>query len=225
MEKAIVLLSGGLDSATCLAMARARGFECYTLAFDYGQRHRCELACSAKISKALGAVKHSVMTIDLRQWGGSALTDDSIDVPPANSDHVMPVTYVPARNMVFLSFAAAWGEILKAHHIFIGVNSVDYSGYPDCRAAFIESFRKTANLGTCASDEGWSWSIETPLQAMSKAEIIRAGIELGVDYSMTVSCYNPDSAGRACGVCDSCALRKAGFAAAGVADPTLYQER
>ena len=225
MEKAIVLLSGGLDSATCLAMARARGFECYTLAFDYGQRHRCELECSAKISKALGAVKHSVMTIDLRQWGGSALTDDSIDVPPANSDHVMPVTYVPARNMVFLSFAAAWGEILKAHHIFIGVNSVDYSGYPDCRAAFIESFRKTANLGTCASDEGWSWSIETPLQAMSKAEIIRAGIELGVDYSMTVSCYNPDSAGRACGVCDSCALRKAGFAAAGVADPTLYQER
>ena len=206
-------------------MARARGFECYTLAFDYGQRHRCELECSAKISKALGAVKHSVMTIDLRQWGGSALTDDSIDVPPANSDHVMPVTYVPARNMVFLSFAAAWGEILKAHHIFIGVNSVDYSGYPDCRAAFIESFRKTANLGTCASDEGWSWSIETPLQAMSKAEIIRAGVELGVDYSMTVSCYNPDSAGRACGVCDSCALRKAGFAAAGVADPTLYQER
>ena len=225
MEKAIVLLSGGLDSATCLAMARARGFECYTLAFDYGQRHRCELECSANISKALGAVKHSVMTIDLRQWGGSALTDDSIDVPPASSGHVMPVTYVPARNMVFLSFAAAWGEILKAHHIFIGVNSVDYSGYPDCRAAFIESFRKTANLGTCASDEGWSWSIETPLQAMSKAEIIRTGTELGVDYSMTVSCYNPDSAGRACGVCDSCALRKAGFAAAGVADPTLYQER
>ena len=225
MEKAIVLLSGGLDSATCLAMARARGFECYTLAFDYGQRHRCELACSENISKALGAVRHSVMTIDLRQWGGSALTDDSIDVPAANSDHVMPVTYVPARNMVFLSFAAAWGEILKAHSIFIGVNSVDYSGYPDCRAAFIESFAKTANLGTCASDEGWSWRIETPLQAMSKAEIIRAGTELGVDYSMTVSCYNPDSSGKACGICDSCALRKAGFAAAGVPDPTLYQER
>lgn len=225
MEKAIVLLSGGLDSATCLAMARAQGFECYTLAFDYGQRHRCELECSAKISKALGAVKHSVMTIDLRQWGGSALTDDSIDVPPANNDNVMPVTYVPARNMVFLSFAAAWGEILKAHHIFIGVNSVDYSGYPDCRAAFIESFRKTANLGTCASDEGWSWSIETPLQAMSKAEIIRAGTALGVDYSMTVSCYNPDSSGRACGICDSCALRKAGFAAAALPDPTLYRER
>lgn len=225
MEKAIVLLSGGLDSATCLAMARAQGFECYTLAFDYGQRHRCELECSAKISKALGAVKHSVMTIDLRQWGGSALTDDSIDVPPANNDNVMPVTYVPARNMVFLSFAAAWGEILKAHHIFIGVNSVDYSGYPDCRAAFIESFRKTANLGTCASDEGWSWSIETPLQAMSKAEIIRTGTALGVDYSMTVSCYNPDSSGRACGICDSCALRKAGFAAAALPDPTLYRER
>ena len=137
----------------------------------------------------------------------------------------MPVTYVPARNMVFLSFAAAWGEILKAHHIFIGVNSVDYSGYPDCRAAFIESFRKTANLGTCASDEGWSWSIETPLQAMSKAEIIRTGTALGVDYSMTVSCYNPDSSGRACGICDSCALRKAGFAAAALPDPTLYRER
>ena len=223
MEKAIVLLSGGLDSATCLAMARARGFECYTLAFDYGQRHRCELECSVNISKALGAVKHSVMTIDLRQWGGSALTDDSIDVPPANSDHVMPVTYVPARNMVFLSFAAAWGEILKAHHIFIGVNSVDYSGYPDCRAAFIESFRKTANLGTCASDEGWSWSIETPLQAMSKAEIIRAGVELGVDYSLSVSCYQADDNGNACGVCDSCTLRKKGFADAGISDPTRYR--
>ena len=225
MEKAIVLLSGGLDSATCLAAARSRGFECYALSFDYGQRHRCELAASARIAEALGAARHSVMSIDLRQWGGSALTDDSIDVPAADGSGEMPVTYVPARNMIFLSFAAAWGEILKARHIFIGVNSVDYSGYPDCRAAFIESFRRTAQLGTCASDEGWEWVIETPLQAMSKAEIIRMGTALGVDYSMTVSCYDPDDAGRACGRCDSCALRRAGFAAAGVPDPTNYQER
>jgi 7-cyano-7-deazaguanine synthase len=225
MEKAVVLLSGGLDSATCLAIARSRGFECYALSFDYGQRHRCELAASERIAASLGAARHSVMSIDLRQWGGSALTDDSIDVPAADVSGRMPVTYVPARNMIFLSFAAAWGEILKARHIFIGVNSVDYSGYPDCRAAFIESFRRTAQLGTCASDEGWEWVIETPLQAMSKAEIIRAGTALGVDYSMTVSCYDPDDDGRACGRCDSCALRRAGFAAAGVPDPTNYQER
>lgn len=225
MEKAVVLLSGGLDSATCLAIARSRGFECYALSFDYGQRHRCELAASERIAASLGAAGHSVMSIDLRQWGGSALTDDSIDVPAADVSGRMPVTYVPARNMIFLSFAAAWGEILKARHIFIGVNSVDYSGYPDCRAAFIESFRRTAQLGTCASDEGWGWVIETPLQSMSKAEIIRAGTALGVDYSMTVSCYDPDDDGRACGRCDSCALRRAGFAAAGVPDPTNYQER
>ena len=224
-KKAIILLSGGLDSATCLAIARSRGFECYALSFDYGQRHRCELAASERIAASLGAAGHSVMSIDLRQWGGSALTDDSIDVPAADVSGRMPVTYVPARNMIFLSFAAAWGEILKARHIFIGVNSVDYSGYPDCRAAFIESFRRTAQLGTCASDEGWEWVIETPLQSMSKAEIIRAGTALGVDYSMTVSCYDPDDDGRACGRCDSCALRRAGFAAAGVPDPTNYQER
>lgn len=225
MEKAIVLLSGGLDSATCLAIARSRGFECYTLAFDYGQRHRCELEQAALISRTLGAARHSVMPIDLRQWGGSALTDDSIDVPAANDAGQMPVTYVPARNLIFLSFAAAWGEILKARHIFIGVNSVDYSGYPDCRKAFIDSFKETAELGTCARDEKWQWHIETPLQAMSKSEIIRTGTALGVDYGMTVSCYNPDSEGRACGICDSCALRKAGFAGAGVPDPTRYQER
>ncbi len=225
MEKAIVLLSGGLDSATCLAIARSRGFECYTLAFDYGQRHRCELERAALISLTLGAAKHAVMPIDLRQWGGSALTDDSIDVPAANDAGVMPVTYVPARNLIFLSFAAAWGEILKARHIFIGVNSVDYSGYPDCRKAFIDSFKETAELGTCARDENWQWHIETPLQAMSKSEIIRTGTALGVDYGMTVSCYDPDADGRACGVCDSCALRKAGFAGAGVPDPTRYQER
>lgn len=225
MEKAIVLLSGGLDSATCLAIARSRGFECYTLAFDYGQRHRCELERAALVSRALGAAKHSVMTIDLRQWGGSALTDDSIDVPAADGSGEMPVTYVPARNLIFLSFAAAWGEVLKARHIFIGVNSVDYSGYPDCRKSFIDSFKKTAELGTCACDENWQWHIETPLQNMSKSEIIRTGTSLGVDYALTVSCYNPDSEGRSCGICDSCTLRKAGFAEAGVPDPTLYQER
>ena len=225
MEKAIVLLSGGLDSATCLAIARSRGFECYTLAFDYGQRHRCELEQAALISRTLGAARHSVMPIDLRQWGGPAVTDDSLDVTAANDAGQMPVTYVPARNLIFLSFAAAWGEILKARHIFIGVNSVDYSGYPDCRKAFIDSFKETAELGTCARDEKWQWHIETPLQAMSKSEIIRTGTALGVDYGMTVSCYNPDSEGRACGICDSCALRKAGFAGAGVPDPTRYQER
>ena len=225
MEKAVILLSGGLDSATCLAIARSKGFQCYTLAFDYGQRHRCELDRAALVAEKLGSERHSVMTIDLRQWGGSALTDDSIDVPEASNSGEVPVTYVPARNLIFLSFAAAWGEVLKARHIFIGVNSVDYSGYPDCRAPFIESFRKTAELGTCACDEGWHWVIETPLQSMSKAEIIRCGSSLGVDYSLTTSCYDPDPQGRSCGICDSCALRKAGFAAAGIADPTRYQEK
>ena len=224
MEKAIVLLSGGLDSATCLAIARSRNFECYALSFDYGQRHRCELRAAAAVAKSLGAAKHAVMQIDLRLWGGSALTDDAIAVPDASTDPTVPVTYVPARNMIFLSLAAAWGEVLEARHIFIGVNSVDYSGYPDCRAAFIDAFRRTADLGTCACDEGWHWQIETPLQHMGKAEIIRTGTALGVDYKLTTSCYNPDSAGRACGRCDSCALRRAGFAEAGVPDPTIYQE-
>lgn len=225
MEKAVVLLSGGLDSATCLAIARSRGFECHTLSFDYGQRHKCELDAAKRIADSLGSYRHSVMSIDLRQWGGSALTDDSIAIPEASNNGEVPVTYVPARNLIFLSFAAALGEIIKARHIFIGVNSVDYSGYPDCRAPFIESFRRTAELGTCACDEGWNWFIETPLQSMSKAEIIRCGTALGVDYSLTTSCYDPDTAGRSCGICDSCALRKAGFAAAGIPDPTLYQEK
>ena len=222
MEKAIILLSGGLDSATCLAIARARNFECYTLAFDYGQRHRCELECSANVAKALGAARHSVMTIDLRQWGGSALTDDSIDVPAANDENIMPVTYVPARNMIFLSFAAAWGEILKARHIFIGVNSVDYSNYPDCRSEFISAFTQAVNLGTKAADEEWKWTIHTPLQNLSKAEIIKLGVSLKVDYSLSVSCYQADDDGAACGKCASCLLRRDGFAAAGIADPTRY---
>ena len=224
MEKAIVLLSGGLDSATCLAIARSRAFECYALSFDYGQRHRCELRAAAAVARSLGAAKHAVMQIDLRLWGGSALTDDAIAVPDASSDPTIPVTYVPARNMIFLSLATAWGEVLQARHIFIGVNSVDYSGYPDCRGGFIDAFRRTADLGTCACDQGWHWQIDTPLQNMGKAEIIRTGTALGVDYKLTTSCYNPDASGRACGRCDSCALRRAGFAEAGVPDPTVYQE-
>ena len=224
MEKAIVLLSGGLDSATCLAIARSRALDCYALSFDYGQRHRCELRAAAAVARSLGAAKHAVMQIDLRLWGGSALTDDAIAVPDASPNSTVPVTYVPARNMIFLSLAAAWGEALGARHIFIGVNSVDYSGYPDCRGVFIDAFRRTADLGTCACDQGWHWQIDTPLQNMSKAEIIRTGVALGVDYKLTTSCYNPDAAGRSCGRCDSCALRKAGFAEAGVPDPTVYQE-
>ena len=223
MKRAIVLLSGGLDSATCLAQARAEGFECYALSFDYGQRHRNELEASRRIASALGAVEFRCFNLDLSQWGGSALTDSGIDVPD-HSDGGVPITYVPARNLVFLSLATAWGEVLKAHDIFIGVNSVDYSGYPDCRKQFISSFAETARLGTCAVDENWKWTIHTPLQELSKAEIIKLGISLGVDYSLTTSCYNPDEQGRSCGKCDSCFLRHNGFVSAGVADPTIYAD-
>lgn len=222
MKRAIVLLSGGLDSATCLAKAISEKFECFALSFDYGQRHRGELEASEKISRSLGAAGHRVFKLDLAQWGGSALTDTEIDVPDYNGSGI-PVTYVPARNMVFLSLATAWGEVIGAHDIFIGVNSVDYSGYPDCRKAFISSFAETARLGTCAVDENWKWTIHTPLQELSKAEIIKLGVSLGVDYSLTTSCYNPDESGRACGRCDSCHLRREGFRAAGVPDPTIYQ--
>ena len=194
------------------------------MSFDYGQRHSCELLAAQRLAKSFGVREHRIFDLNLRQWGGSALTSDDIEVPQEEAVGI-PVTYVPARNLVFLSLASAWAETLGCSDIFIGVNSVDYSGYPDCRAAFSDSFKRTANLGTCASDEGWSWEIETPLQAMSKAEIIRTGTALGVDYAMTVSCYNPDSDGHACGICDSCTLRKAGFAEAGVPDPTCYQER
>lgn len=223
MKRAIVLLSGGLDSATCLAQARAEGFECYALSFDYGQRHRNEIAASKRIAEALGAAEFRCFKLDLSQWGGSALTDDSIAVPEYAGGGI-PVTYVPARNMVFLSLAVAWGEVLGAHDIFIGVNSVDYSGYPDCRKNFISSFAETARLGTCAVDENWKWVIHTPLQELSKAEIIKLGMSLGVDYSMTTSCYNPDAEGRSCGHCDSCFLRHRGFIEAGVDDPTIYSE-
>ena len=222
MKRAIVLLSGGLDSATCLAFARREGFECYTLSFDYGQRHKCELTASENISRALGAVQHRTFKLDLRQWGGSALTDDNLDVPKGGTHDVVPITYVPARNLIFLSLATAWGEVLNAHDIFIGVNSVDYSGYPDCRAPFISAFAETARLGTCAVDENWQWQIHTPLQNLSKAEIIKLGTGLGVDYSLTTSCYDPSPDGKSCGSCDSCLLRHQGFVDAGLPDPTRY---
>lgn len=221
-KRAVVLVSGGLDSATTLAMAREQGFDCYALSFDYGQRHRCELLASDAVADNLGAVEHRTFTLDLRQFGGSALTDDSIEVPESGGEGI-PVTYVPARNTVFLSLALAWAEVLGARDIFIGVNAVDYSGYPDCRPEFVRAFEQTANLATREGVEGQGFSIHAPLIALSKAEIIRAGIRLGVDYGLTVSCYNPDDEGRACGRCDSCRLRAEGFARAGVADPTRYQ--
>jgi 7-cyano-7-deazaguanine synthase len=223
-KPAIVLLSGGLDSATVLAIARAQGFLCHALSFDYGQRHRVELDAAARVAASLGAHEHRVFRMDLRLFGGSALTDPNIDVP-VQSTAAIPATYVPARNTVFLSIALAWAEVLKASDIFIGVNAVDYSGYPDCRPEFIAAFEHMANLATKAGVEGHRFKVHTPLIALSKADIIRAGTRLGVDYGATISCYNPDGNGRACGVCDSCRLRHAGFDAAGVADPTHYQSR
>ena len=219
-KKAVILLSGGLDSATVVAMARAQGYACYTMSFDYGQRHRAELQAAERVSQQY-AVEHKVIGINLNGIGGSALTDGSIDVPEQLSDGI-PVTYVPARNTVFLSLALGWAEVLGATDIFIGVNAVDYSGYPDCRPEFIEAFERMANLATKAGVEGSSFTIRAPLQAMSKAEIVNAGVQLGVDYSMTVSCYQADDGGRACRMCDSCRLRAAGFEAAGVEDPTRY---
>ncbi|MCK5639418.1 MAG: 7-cyano-7-deazaguanine synthase QueC [Gammaproteobacteria bacterium] len=221
-KKAVVLVSGGLDSATILAMAREQGFDCYALSFDYGQRHRCELEASVEVAKTLGVLEHRILQLDLRQFGGSALTDDTIDVPQSLGDGI-PVTYVPARNTIFLSMAMAWAEVLGALDIFVGVNAVDYSGYPDCRQEYIEAFEKMANLATKSGVEGNHLSIHTPLIDLTKADIIRQGTRLGVDYGKTLSCYNPDERGLACGVCDSCRLRAAGFVTAGVADPTHYQ--
>ena len=221
-KRAVVLVSGGLDSATVLARARSQGDTCYALSFDYGQRHRSELAAAAAVASRFGAAQHRVVTLDLRQFGGSALTDDAIAVPDAPSEGI-PVTYVPARNTVFLSLALAWAEVLESYDIFIGVNAVDYSGYPDCRPEFISAFEQLANLATRAGVEGHRMSIHAPLIDLSKAEIIRSGVELGVDYGLTLSCYNPDQEGRACGVCDSCRLRAAGFRDAGLPDPTRYQ--
>ncbi|MDZ4802071.1 MAG: 7-cyano-7-deazaguanine synthase QueC [Bryobacteraceae bacterium] len=218
-SKAVVLLSGGLDSATCLAIARDRGFASYALSFDYGQRHRFELQAAARVAAHLGAVKHQVVRFDLRAFGGSALTAD-IDVPKGRSaedmSHDIPITYVPARNTIFLSFALAWAEVLGSSDIFLGVNALDYSGYPDCRPEYVEAYSKMANLATRAGVEGTQrLTIHTPLIAMTKAEIIREGLRLGVDYSLTSSCYDPSPEGVPCGGCDSCLLRAKGFAEAG----------
>lgn len=222
-KTAVVLLSGGLDSATCLAIARSQGFSCHCLSFDYGQRHRAELAAAAAVAASLGASGHRILKIDLAQFGGSALTDPAIDVPTAGVGAGIPVTYVPARNTILLSFALAWAEVLCANDIFIGVNAVDYSGYPDCRPEYIAAFQDMANLATKAGVEGQRLTIHAPLIALGKAEIIRQGMALGVDYGLTVSCYQADRDGRACGQCDSCRLRRQGFAAASLADPTRYR--
>jgi 7-cyano-7-deazaguanine synthase len=220
-KKAVILLSGGLDSATVVAMARADGYSCYTMSFDYGQRHRAELDAAVRVASDLGVVEHKVIGLNLNGIGGSALTDSSIAVPETPGEGI-PVTYVPARNTVFLSLALGWAEVLGARDIFIGVNAVDYSGYPDCRPEFIESFERMANLATKAGVEGQGFTIQAPLQNLSKADIVKAGVRLGVDYGLTVSCYQADEQGRACGKCDSCRLRAEGFSAAGVSDPTRY---
>ncbi len=222
MKKAVILLSGGLDSVTALAIAKEQGYECYTLSFNYGQRHDVELIAAEKLSKQIGALEHKLITIDLRSIGGSALTDNSIDVPEHYEEGI-PVTYVPARNTVFLSIALGWAEVLTAQAIFVGVNAVDYSGYPDCRPQFIAAFEQLANVATKAGVEGQKLTVEAPLINMTKAEIIQQGTSLGVDYSQTISCYQADSAGHACGRCDSCRFRQQGFAQAGMKDPTLYQ--
>ncbi|HLH01665.1 MAG TPA: 7-cyano-7-deazaguanine synthase QueC [Bryobacteraceae bacterium] len=223
--RAVCLLSGGLDSTTCLAIARAQGFDCYCLSFDYGQRHRVELEAAERVAHSLGVREHRTARIDLRVFGGSALTA-AIDVPKdrggAEMTSGIPVTYVPARNTIFLSFALAYAEVIEAEHIFIGVNAIDYSGYPDCRSEFIAAFENMANLATKAAVEGRTHlKIDTPLLRMTKADIVRTAVELGVDLSLTHSCYDPDAQGRPCGHCDSCILRAKGFAEAGLADPAL----
>ena len=220
--KAIVLVSGGLDSATCLAIAKDRSYECYALSFNYGQRSKSELNAAANVSSSMGVTDHKVIGLGMDELGGSALIDDSIPVPEKETSGI-PVTYVPARNTVFLSYGLAWAEVLDADAIFIGVNSLDYSGYPDCRPEFIAAYKSMMNLATKKGVEGGSIGLETPLIDLSKAEIIKTGVRLGVDFSQTVSCYQADSEGRACGVCDSCRFRKQGFAQAGMADPTRYQ--
>lgn len=219
--RAVILLSGGLDSATVLALARAAGIECYALSVSYGQRHQAELHAATRVAHALGAREHRIMHVNLGRIGGSALTDSSIDVPTTPEEGI-PITYVPARNTIMLSLAMAWAEVVKATEIHIGVNAVDYSGYPDCRPEFIAAFEKLAGLATKAGVEGRPLAIRAPLVNLSKAEIIREGVRLGVDYSMTVSCYQADSSGKACGICDSCRLRRDGFSAAGVPDLTNY---
>ncbi|MEE9253721.1 MAG: 7-cyano-7-deazaguanine synthase QueC [Pseudomonadales bacterium] len=220
-RNAVCLVSGGLDSTTVLAIALNEGFEVHALSIDYGQRHRAELEAAVKVAAALGTAEHKTVRIDLREVGGSALTDDEIEVPDVPSEGI-PVTYVPARNTVFLAVALGWAEVLGAHDIFVGVNAVDYSGYPDCRPVFIEAFEALAQVATKAGVEGERFRINAPLIQLTKADIIRLGVELGVDYALTVSCYQPDDRGGACGRCDSCRLRRDGFRAAGVVDPTRY---
>ena len=229
-KKAVVLLSGGLDSATTLALARSEGFQCYALTFLYGQRHRQEIEAARKVADSLGVIEHRIIDIDLAGFGGSALTDPAIEVPKdrvglGNSEKIPP-TYVPARNTIFLSYALAWAEVLGAFDIFIGVNTADYSGYPDCRIGFITAFEKTANLATTAAVQGkGQYRIHSPIIDMTKAQIILTGKKLGVDYSLTHSCYDPDENGRACGRCDACRLRLKGFAEAGLKDPIEYVEK
>ncbi len=228
-KKAVVLLSGGLDSATILAMAKEKGFILYALSFRYGQRHKCEVASARRVAESTGVVEHRIIDIELGQFGGSAITDAKIEVPKDSSDlgdeESIPLTYVPARNLIFLSYAVAWSEVLGAFDIFIGVNWMDYSGYPDCRPEFIAAFSRTANLATAAGIKGKGrYEIHTPLMNMSKGEIILAGTKLGVDYALTHSCYDPDEQGKSCGRCDACRLRLKGFAQAGIADPIEYAE-
>jgi 7-cyano-7-deazaguanine synthase len=223
MANAVVLLSGGLDSATVLAIARDKGYDCYCLSIDYGQRHRAELAAAARVARALGAREHRITTLDLAGFGGSALTDTSIAVPTSGIAAGIPVTYVPARNTILLSLALAWAEVLEARDVFFGANAVDYSGYPDCRPEYMRAFETMANLATKAAVEGAKLTLHTPIIDLTKADIIRRGSALGVDYALTVSCYQADADGRACGACDSCRLRRAGFESAGIPDPTRYQ--
>ena len=222
MNKAVVLLSGGLDSATALALAIRDGFECHTLSVNYGQRHQAELAAAQRIADMLGTRQHRVIALNLQTFGGSSLTDPSIDVPTEGAAGGIPITYVPARNTIFLSLALAWAEVLGAQAIVIGANAVDYSGYPDCRPDYLKAYEAMANLATRAAVEGNRLEIHAPLIRMTKAQIILAGIEAGVDFSLTVSCYQADASGGACGACDACRIRRAGFAAAGVHDPTHY---
>jgi 7-cyano-7-deazaguanine synthase len=225
--KAVCLLSGGLDSATCLGLARRDGFECHAISFDYGQRHRAELEAAARVAAHLGACEHRVVRIDLRVFGASALTDDRLSIPKRRAAAEMvngiPITYVPARNTIFLAFALAWAEVLDCSDIFIGVNAIDYSGYPDCRPEFIDAFERMADLATKAGVEGCTHiHIHTPLIRLSKAQIVKLGADVGVDFALTHSCYDPDQEGRPCGQCDSCLLRRKGFEEAGLADPLPY---
>jgi 7-cyano-7-deazaguanine synthase len=223
MSRAVVLLSGGLDSTTTLAIAKSQGFECYALSFDYGQKQKSELISATEIAKQFDTVEHRIMHISLSDFGGSALTDENIEVPNFKESDEIPITYVPARNTIFLSFAMAWAEVLDCQSIFIGVNALDYSGYPDCRQAYIDAFETMANLATKQGVEGQKLSIITPLIDLNKADIIKIGLSLGVDYSITTTCYQANDKGEACGVCDACEYRKIGFKSAGIPDPTRYQ--